>query len=100
MKELFEKVYIKSETDLPNEGIYIAKVNDEIAEHQIMRHLPLETNANYQTWKYKCDWYFRPIEQKIDVPTEQEIVDSFEYVNPVFVEGAKWAIDEIIKRNK
>jgi len=28
------------------------------------------------------------------MPTDEEIVDSFEYCNPVFIEGAKWLRDK------
>lgn len=101
MKEYFEKVYIKTEDDLPKKnGRYLVHTKDNINEFDLHDSTVIGDLYN-EAWLRTYDWYLRPVEQKLDVPTEEEI-EAFAYktTHGNTVGGAKWAIDEIIKRNK
>lgn len=110
MKELFEKVYIKSVDDLPKEGkccICHLINEDEIIETAIFQSIHTES------WFKNVDWYLRPAE--LSVPTDAEItaeINKLPYTKHLddgqfndgqmagFEKGAYWMKDEIIKRNQ
>jgi hypothetical protein len=97
--ELYKKVWIKSEADLPKEdGVYFCyyKKYGENSTHFYKNNL-----ARIQRWLTELDWYLQPIEQ-IEQPavqlTDEEISSEFdrrlESENSEdrvgFEEGAKW----------
>ena len=63
-KELFEKVYIRSEEDLPKEnGMYICMIQD-IKQPALLRY-DIESKGKYgytNQWMKLVDWYLRPLE--------------------------------------
>lgn len=115
--ELFEKVYIKSEDDLPKEtGRYFCYDNyTEIITALIYEPSYKDDKEN---WLKHIDWWLRPVEQKkLDVPSTKERFEaSVNYSSyqsmpdgepdfdtekaTIFDDGAAWAIDEIKRRNK
>jgi hypothetical protein len=71
-EELYKKIWIKSEADLPKvDGIYIAnsKIFDKIGFWELRNH----ENDNYpdyckNQWLHNIDWYLQPIEQIDSTP--------------------------------
>jgi len=63
-KEIFEKVYIRSEEDLPEEnGMYICMIQD-IKQPALLRY-DIESKGKYgytNQWMKLVDWYLRPLE--------------------------------------
>jgi len=57
-RELYEKVFINSEEDLPKEGKYIAHSK----KHHIIREFPVLWT---QIW-LDIDWYLRPVPEVTD----------------------------------
>jgi hypothetical protein len=76
--ELYKKVYIKSEVDLPKEdGVYFChyKRFGENSTHLFKTNLARKT-----TWETEIDWYLQPIEQieQLEpVTAEENIIESF-----------------------
>ena len=75
MKEYFEKVYIKSEDDLPKEigryFVYVKDVGEDTydwvntnGENAVEEYWNGQFQEDY--WINTFDWYLRPIEQKPD----------------------------------
>jgi len=106
MKIYYEKVFIKTEADLPKEnGTYIICSTDgRLYEKEFKINSP----AFKKSWEQWIDWYFRPVE--LSFPTEDEIKkmqsgmmcgDSVncDWVDG-YIDGFKAAIVEIIKRNQ
>ena len=59
-KELFEKVYIRSEEDLPEEdGMYFINIKGKGIGINVCR---FEVILDIQSWMSNIDWYLRPIE--------------------------------------
>jgi hypothetical protein len=107
---VYIKKYIKTEDDLPK----------EVGEYKCMFSGNSFGKAMYNNdfasssdvwWINKVDWYLQPIEQpEIIAPTDEEIKNHIPYSDTIsdaqlwknvgFIKGAKWAINEIIKRNK
>lgn len=105
MKELFEKIYIKSEADLPNiEDVYFVhlKSDNEIAEWCFY------LEGDHREWLKYIDWYLQPLEHpELIVPDWKDIDNkSKQYHNikggyhPDFGNGFKAAISEIKKLNE
>jgi hypothetical protein len=71
-EELYKKIWIKSEADLPKvDGIYIAnsKIFDKIGFWELRNH----ENDNYpdyckNQWLHNIDWYLQPIQQIDSIP--------------------------------
>jgi len=59
-KELFEKVYIRSEEDLPKEdGMYFINIKGKGIGINVCR---FEVKLDIQNWMSNIDWYLRPLE--------------------------------------
>ena len=114
----YEKIFIKSESDLPK----------EIGEYQAY-----SKSKRFGIWGYDCSdedidtwityvaWYLKPIDQpEINMPTDVEIIAAFPHNFDAQIEydptqnrkrmefnhdqrnkriGAKWFKSEVIKRN-
>lgn len=106
MEEYFEKVYIRSEADLPkNEGRYLChmKDKDEI----------LNLWSDDSDWRY-ADWYLRPVEAEQEKVTDEDIINyALEYIShkslkpankglikDALIIGAKAMRDGLITHNK
>lgn len=106
--ELFKKIYIRSEEDLPKtEGLKL----------QVMFKRPSANFCSQYYWKHNnnlwledIDWYLLPIEEPITesvVPSEDEIrtwakgfaegydCHSSVTVTDILCEGAKWALSQV-----
>ena len=100
MKIYYEKVFIKTEADLPKEnGTYIICSTDgRLYEKEFKINSP----AFKKSWEQWIDWYFRPVE--LSFPTEDEINIKFHFGADqdyeYMIKGAKWAIAETIKLNQ
>jgi hypothetical protein len=77
--EIYKKVYIKSEKDLPKEsGLYYAHYrdvfisSDKILDNRIGRIIwfDLRPNVTWVNWDTQVEWYLQPITQ----PNEEEII--------------------------
>jgi len=81
MTEYFEKVYIKTEDDLPKKnGRYLVHTKDNINEFDLHDSTVIGDLYN-EAWLRTYDWYLRPIEQKPD-RTEglrEELMKFIEY---------------------
>jgi hypothetical protein len=71
MKELFEKVYIRSETDLPQaRGWYFIchrVFGNDITDRDM-------TRADTDCWMEDVRWYLRPMDSVAEMPTEEEMI--------------------------
>jgi len=105
--QLFRVKVIKTVDDLPKEdGEYFINQYGGGASYYYFNSSH-DAFDNKEFWLKHIDWYLRPIE--LDIPNEEEIEKWAEtlysksfgakYIQLLF-KGAKWAIDEIIKRNK
>ena len=77
--EVFIKVYIKSEDDLPKEvGDYIVKLDDDSVR---LLHFPFDGDVGYNifktNWIEDVDWYLKPVEipEISDEDIEEWIID-------------------------
>jgi hypothetical protein len=77
--EIYKKVYIKSEKDLPKEsGLYYAHYrdvfisSDKILDNRIggIIWFDLRPNVCWVNWDTQVEWYLQPITQ----PNEEEII--------------------------
>ena len=104
MKTYYEKVFIKTEADLPKEnGTYIICSTDgRLYEKEFKINSP----AFKKSWEQWIDWYFRPVE--LSFPTEDEIKeiandeqfdDDCRDAQSCIIHGFIRAIAEIKKRN-
>ena len=70
MKIYYEKVFIKTEADLPKEnGTYIICSTDgRLYEKEFKKNSP----AFKKSWEQWIDWYFQPVEMALplDVPSD------------------------------
>jgi len=110
MKEIYEKIYIKSESDLPkDDNMYVVKIKDNdklyVFEAYIVR--------SYGTG---IDWYLQPIsDTELIVPDSDEISERARLEVSHYLKArnnpsedlykrltgmSKWAISEIKKLNK
>jgi hypothetical protein len=62
MRELFEKVYIKSESELPTEGEYLALKRGHYNPENIIFEDGNMAMINY--WMTHLDWYLRPLKDE------------------------------------
>ena len=98
--ELFMKVYIKSEDDLPKEaGDY--SVQFKTGYGRIL-HFQFNGDVGWKIdvhdWIQNIDWYLQPYE--FDLPSDEEIEQfAMKTTHGNTVGGAKWIIEEIKKRN-
>lgn len=105
--ELYRKVEIKSADDLPKEdGNYFVKLKDSRISISVYYWENKEPGFK-KVWLECVDWYLQPFE--LDLPTEAEIIemandeqfdDDCWDAPGAIMHGVKWAINEIIKRNK
>ena len=99
--ELYRKVYIKSEADLPKEeGEYIVSHNYDKAVEFFCSDNPYDISH----WLEDIDWYLQPFE--LDMPTDEEIERECPAYTKLsgecdaWIAGAKFMREEIKKRNK
>lgn len=92
MKELFEKVYIESDADLPKEGIYIVKAADNDTP-EFMR-----MSKTIGVFWNKVAWYLRPIAEAM--PTEEEIRYQADLKFTEFAHKAFWTGGALWFRNR
>lgn len=74
IKQLFEKVFIKSESDLPKiEDVYYIhlKSDNKVVEWCFY------VGENNQEWLKHIDWYLQPIEQPAEKELRDKISDAF-----------------------
>jgi hypothetical protein len=99
--ELYEKVYIKSEDDLPKDEVYIVhhKRSDRVSDMDIQREGMSDDAKEFETnyWMNCFDWYLRPIKE-IDLREELEKYSSYLYLRGYFPE--KIDVDEYLKQRK
>jgi len=109
-EEIYKKVYIKSKNDLPKDGCYLIKLNDNyiglsddgLRLHRIDRNSNRYSNSKLE-WLDHVDWYFQSMEEYASqrMPTEEklrEIAKGFEEnvyedaMSPrtIWFIGAKW----------
>ncbi len=109
---IYKQIFIKSEADLPKEkGSYISCTIDS----GYIRDRNFNNTASSNIlWINGIKWYLKPCE--IDMPSDEEIAceiiaeflatphpnqrNNYNREKKAFARGAKWAIEEIIKRNK
>jgi len=106
--ELFKKVYIKTEADLPKaDGEFWAKY-DSTNDVCLLERFIVGEKKDRQEWLKRIDWYFQPIELKEIMPTDEEIKKWAKLTNQTnfsytFCDGLiwseKWFKSEIEKRN-
>jgi hypothetical protein len=75
--ELYKKVYIKSEEDLPKKGIYITRFGSLIYRNELWK-LPDGDRSYLDFTDFKVDWYLQPIE----LPSDEEIENELNKVLP------------------
>jgi hypothetical protein len=97
MKELFEKIYIKTESDLPKEdGFYFCWLkgdkDDGTIHYREFTFYNTDDWHNEDMWLKDIDWYLRPVEQKPDC-YPKEFVEWF-INNPIMLRSVQ------IKANK
>jgi len=79
MKELYEKIYIKSEADLPKNGtMCIVHCKWGIIEDKGLPYTTLEFHLHpkdIEVWLTYIDWYLQPMEQYASqrMPSEEKI---------------------------
>jgi len=61
MKELFEKVYIKSEDDLPKDNIQVFAFNEETGKGFFVTVNPLDPSCLTDLF-ISFNWYLKPLE--------------------------------------
>ena len=92
MKELYEKVYIKTEADNPKEyGNYLT----EFGWMKYYGRWYFSENRE-ATYTRGIDWYFRPIEQEDECPSDEEIKKAameYEGVGNRYLEGMRYRND-------
>ena len=98
MKEKhYKQVWIESEDDLPEEGMYHTDKGEKYFN-------PDRESKSFNEWMTDIDWYLKPVEPK--GLTDEEITNSRPYLekeastpqmwkNIGFIMGAKWARDQI-----
>ena len=109
MKELYEKVFIKTEADLPKEnGKYICMIKN--INHPALLQYDIQSKGKYgysKQWLELVDWYLKPTE-----PVSDEDIEIFIKVHPGntndfiidtavsagFIEGAKAMREGKIKK--
>jgi hypothetical protein len=66
--EIYEKVYIKTEADLPkNEGYYFISTGEKYDRNFDVYHFTkVNARQNHLDWLEHVVWYLRPVEQKPD----------------------------------
>ena len=116
MTEYFKKVYIKTEDDLPANPQYLFCHYKKADRNECINYMGVEWDGEY--FMSHIDWYLLPIEQKLDVPTDEETESQLweEIALPLCEKDRKnntknyrlytetlywikWMRDEIIKRN-
>jgi hypothetical protein len=108
MKELFEKIYIKSEADLPKEGLYFCGITDSCLGSF---HFNSDDKDDIDFWIGNVMWYLMPIASQFREISDEEIenaaiegmqreegdiihiIDS-PYAS-AFIDGAKWYRDQL-----
>lgn len=110
--ELYKKVIVNSENDLPKEvGWYFCKPKDDYGCQVLFNP---ENKDLSEEWVNVVDYYLQPIEQpEIQLPTDEEIEEKASGIaNPEskkdfargewlgVKEGAKWMRSEILRRNE
>jgi hypothetical protein len=96
MEQIYKKIIIKSESDLPKEdGDYIICSNKDNPYHYT-RVRSFTNDQSELFWINNVDWYLLPVE----LPSEEEIeTTSKEFhkvhggYHPDFKKGAKWLIE-------
>ena len=82
MKELFEKIYIKTASDLPKEGRYFTHLKDgyEYALNfnptEDLTKFGCEYQAHPEYWLESIDWYLQPIEP-LPAPVSDEMIEKY-----------------------
>jgi hypothetical protein len=62
-EELYRKIYIKSEADLPKEGDYMAHPKDTYIKNTCVAYFDPKMLSRIKDWMIQYDWYLQPIEQ-------------------------------------
>uniref|UniRef100_A0A6M3Y229 Uncharacterized protein n=1 Tax=viral metagenome TaxID=1070528 RepID=A0A6M3Y229_9ZZZZ len=99
MDELFKKIYVKSEADLPKkDGEYFAKLHGAYSVHEC------EFSMFYEKqWIEDIDWYLQPIEGSITVQhnLREELIKYDKWMVEVKwgtdVPSAEKSVDEYLK---
>ena len=74
--EYFERIYIKSEADLPKEkGFYITGIGNATAFDPGEKKVKPFQSDSVEFWMKCIDYYLRPVEQKPDCYPKEEIAD-------------------------
>jgi hypothetical protein len=93
--ELFKKVYIKSEADLPKEGSYIAHFTSDSVEFLSCEIISVIYRIRSKVTKITIDWYLQPIEipsdEEIKLACPQTLISRIS----CWIQGAKWLKSKI-----
>ena len=76
MKELFEKVYIRSEADLPKEGLYFCAITDSCYGSF---HFNPDDKDDIDFWVGNVMWHLQPIEP-LPAPVTDECEHPYAFV--------------------
>jgi hypothetical protein len=83
--EIYKKVYIKSEADLPKEkGTYIVSLHPvaRTGNESMTTYLFNPNNNNHiNSWQRDIDWYLQPIEQPKTTTKESQVVSAKQIQN-------------------
>lgn len=78
--ELFKKVYVNSDTDLPKDGLYIAHYKmyktDSPAGTILSQYDHLNSHKK-QNWLERIDWYLQPV----SLPDKDAIIEKLNELN-------------------
>jgi len=108
-EELYKKVYIKSEADLPpKDGLYFCGEGSGLHYRDFVFH-DTDNFHNEGFWLKNIDWYLIPIEQSQREITDEEIekwaagkvneIDPDEYgYGDLLIDGAKWMREQLKQR--
>lgn len=113
MKEIFEKIYINSESDLPKAGLYFCAITDDCYGSF---HFNPDDKDDIDFWIGNVMWYLITSSgTELIVPSEEDVMIYFnnhfncyaesDTVIPAMTRGMilefyKWAIEQIKKLNK